>query len=320
MRNPAGVKEKAGTISALWLPADMLFLMRPVVLAPVWIVYAAGSLAAGSWPGIDLVFVTLIVAGVYVHNQLTDLESDRLNGKLFILAEGYVSQRTAWILTCGVWIAALTWAGFQETRMWLYIAALVLGVVYNGLPVRNTASVRPWKARPWLGFAANFLAHGPVTYLAGWTAAGGSLLSGIGTSVSYGCAVGAVYLATTMVDLKGDTAVSKQTWAVVYGLRRTAATIVVLLFAGLISAAAVRDWSMCGACVFAMLAALPMLKTPSSTSADRFAKAGILGLAVVVAAAWPVLVGLTALTYALSRLYYRHRFGFTYPRMTNEQQ
>ena len=290
--------------------ADLVFLMRPVVLLPVWVIYGAGAVLAGTWPGVDLLFVTLTVAGVYVHNQLTDVDTDASNGKLFLLAEGIVSRRAAWWTVALVWSTSLAWAAFQGERFWLYVAAMAMGVLYNGLPGQP---FRPWKARPWAGLLANFLAHGPVTFLAGWMAAGGSAGAGAALSLPYGLAVAAVYLATTISDSPGDTKAGKVTWAVRYGIRNTAWTILAFLAVGAASALALGDPWMAAASAFAVIPAAMLLRRRTSEAAQSFARAGILGLGVVVAAQWPVLIGLGAVTFLAARVYYRRRFGLAYP-------
>ena len=84
---------------------DCVFLLRIALLAPVWTILLIGwitgsasarpFLAAGfrSPPGVlwgVLFGFSLVVAFIYVVNQIVDIESDRINHKLFLLPHGYL--------------------------------------------------------------------------------------------------------------------------------------------------------------------------------------------------------------------------------------
>jgi len=295
---------------------DMLFLLRPVLLGPVWTIYGVGALRAGGRPGWDLAFVSLLVGGVYVHNQLMDVETDRANGKLFLLGDGHVSRSAAWAIAALTWVAALAWAATEGARFWLYLVAFALGLAYNGRPAGGASAGGwscGWKARPWAGLAANVLAHGPVTFLAGWTAAGGAWSAGMVAALPYGTAVGAVYLATTIVDRSGDLSAGKVTWAVRYGPGRTAQMIGALVCTSAVAAALLGDWWMAAASALAIPWAVALVHNPVPEAAQRVAKLAVTVLACAVALRWPPLFALAALTFVGARLYYRRRFGVRYP-------
>jgi len=289
---------------------DLVFLCRPVLLGPVWTIYAAGALRAGdAVAGMDLFFVSLLVAGVYVHNQLMDVESDRANGKLFLLAGGYVSRRAAWLLVAATWLAALAWAATEGPRFWLYALALALGLAYNGLALS-------WKARPWAGLVANALAHGPVTFLAGYTAAMHDLsafAAGALASAPYATAVAAVFLSTTIVDRAGDAAAGKITWAARYGERATGRLIAALVAASVVAAWLVGDLWMVAASAVALPWAVALACDSSPRTAERTAKAAVTALALAAAVRWPPLAAIAAITFLAARAYYRLRFGLRYP-------
>ncbi|HDS74405.1 MAG TPA: hypothetical protein ENN56_02590 [Firmicutes bacterium] len=286
---------------------DAIFLARPVLLGPVWVVYGAGAVIAGARPGIDLLFVSLVVAGVYIHNQIADVDADRANDKLFLLADGLVSRRTAWTLAVTYWIAALAWAALHGQRFWLYLTAFLLGFAYNaGVP-------SPWKGRPWLGLLANAAAHATITFMAGYVAAGGDFAEGFVRSMPYTTAVAAVYLGTTIMDHVGDAAVGKQTFAVRYGARTTSRVIGALIVASAVFAGALGDWWMATASVCAIVSLPWLLRNPSRVSAERVVKTAVLALSVVVAIRWPILGVLAAATFFASRIYYCRRFSIRYP-------
>lgn len=286
---------------------DVVFLARPVLLGPVWIVYGAGAVLAGGRPGIDLLFVSLVVAGVYIHNQIADIDSDRANNKLFLLADGLVSQRTAWTLAIAYWVIALTWAALHGPRFWLYLSAFLLGFAYNaGKP-------SPWKGRPWLGLLANAAAHATITFMAGYVAAGGDFAGGFMRSLPYATAVAAVYLGTTIMDYVGDAAVGKQTFAVRYGVRAVSWVIGALIVVSAVLAAFLGDWWMTAASVCAVGSLPWLLRDPSRVAAERVVKTAVLALSVAVMIRWPMLGVLAAVTFFASRIYYHRRFGIRYP-------
>lgn len=301
----------ASALAAVRRSADTVFLLRPVLLGPVWTVYGAGSVMAGGAPGWDLLFVSLLVGGVYVHNQLVDVAADRANRKLFLLGDGHVSRTVAWWIVGASWGIPVVWAATEGWRFFLYIAALALGLAYNALPI-------PWKARPWLGLCANVLAHGPVTFLAGYTAAGGAWAQGAMAALPYGSAVGAVYLATTIVDHPGDWKSGKVTMAVRHGMRTTAWIIGALVLASVVVSDAVRDPWMAVASAVSAPMALVLALHPVPKAAQMMAKVAVMALALCVAIRWPPLFLLGAITFFGSRLYYRWRFDVRYPRFGAE--
>ncbi len=292
--------------SRWWLPADLVFLTRPVVLGPVWTIYAAGALLAGSDPGWDLLFVTLLVGGVYAHNQIVDADTDLANSKLYLIPHGLVSARTAWIFASVLWGVSLVWAAIHGQRLWLYLAAFLLGLLYN-------AARPPWRERPWLGLLTNMLAHGPVTFMAGWVAAFGPWPEGALLSLPYAVAVGSVYLSTSIVDVAGDSAAGRQTLPVVRGVSPAAWGALALAALSIPAAALAGDYWLAGAAAVALPAAGWLAYTKSRPAASLSAKVSILCLALSVAVRWPWLAVLAAATFLVSRLYYRARFGITYP-------
>ncbi len=305
--------------SATWRALDLVLLVRPVLLGPVWVIYAAGALAAGGTPGWDLLFVSMLVGGVYVHNQLTDAESDRVNGKLFLIADGHVPKAAARQVLVGLWLVAMTWACMRPDRLVLYSLALVLGIAYDG--AGSVLRYTPWKSRPWAALAANAVAHGPVTFLAGWQAAATSdagqsfahLATGISASLPYALAVASVYLATTVVDMPGDHAAGKVTWAVRYGRRRASVLSCAMVAASAVAALLLDDIWMAAASGVALPWAARFVRAPTADAATRFAKAAVTALAAAAALRWPALIAIASATFWGSRAYYRARFGLKYP-------
>ncbi len=94
-----------------WLFAvlDYVMLSRPMILIPVWLFLLLGAWHGWGQPDVQywciplalaaaLANFTLLLSGVYLQNQIVDRESDRLNRKLFLIAEGIIPLgRAKWI-------------------------------------------------------------------------------------------------------------------------------------------------------------------------------------------------------------------------------
>ena len=124
-------------------------LTRPTLLIPLWTMHVLGAAHAGpggvTWapPG-RLVALgvahTCLIAAAYVLNQLTDIDTDAANDKLFLLAGGLVSRRFALAQTVVLAAAApviLLAAGALDTQVAVVFAAFSvshLGQKPNGPP------------------------------------------------------------------------------------------------------------------------------------------------------------------------------------------
>ena len=293
-------------------PLDYFFFLRPVLLPPVWTIALLGTiplhesrlLSASAW-SIFFLHLTALFGGVYTLNQIYDIESDRLNRKLYFLPEGIISLRSAWIFTIVLDIAAL---GLSLVFGWVHLALtlviVLLGIVYS-------VGSSPWKNHPWLGLISNAIGHGLVVFLFGAVISGRPLSENWIGGLAYTLAVGAVYLATTVPDVEGDSRTGKRTLAVAWGARATMIVSGVLVSIVIVLAA----WSNDRYLAFAGIAAWPfflraVLRPSSATIA---AKAAVGALSVAAAVAYPLYVILLLSGFVATRLFSRWRFGVTYP-------
>jgi 4-hydroxybenzoate polyprenyltransferase len=314
---------------------DIFFLLRVPLLVPVWTVLLLGwvtgrpsggplSLALGTdiyhlW--LVMGGFSLVVASIYVVNQIADIDSDRINHKLFLLPQGIVGVGAAWVVAgicacAGIALAVHLGLAFVA----LFAASLLLGVFYNLPPARL-------KDCAWGGVIANSLGHGMLTYLVGWCAArggaaldSGALWAGLLSSLAPACANGAVFLATTIPDAGGDRATDKRTFSVRYGEGATARVAAVFCAAALL-----LSWTMqYNAWVMAVPSALSMvlfvrlaLRPERQIAFSTFRMpVALLSIAVAVMVPWyAVMVGVVFLG---SRYYYRLRFGIEYPTLKSK--
>ena len=84
-----------------WHAFDYIFLMRPALMPAVWslflfgLCHAPGNVQTTNTPHmfLSLGLLTLVMGAGYIHNQLHDIESDRINNKLFLLPKDtYLSR------------------------------------------------------------------------------------------------------------------------------------------------------------------------------------------------------------------------------------
>lgn len=313
---------------------DGFFLLRIPLLAPVWTILLLGWISGnqtavfgGSLTGLlsfkneiflwkTLLGFSMIVASTYVVNQIVDIESDRINHKLFLLPHKLISIRTAWILAflcagLGIIIAF----SVDNTLLWLFLAGLILGVFYNLPPFTM-------KNHAWGGVVANSLGHGMITFLVGWYIAKlGSTLSpeliktGLISSIAPSLANGAVFLATTIPDSSGDRLTGKQTFCVKYGEKPTA-IVAALLCAGAFFFSFFMEyhyWVMALPSGISLLFFIMFAFSTKKELAFKTFKWPVFLLSATVALFVPEYGILIILTFAGSRLYYQKRFGIEYP-------
>ncbi len=320
---------------------DCFFLLRIPLLVPVWTVLILGWITGSSNAGVGgwifdeqlsciyehhlwiaLISFSFIVASIYVVNQIVDIASDRINHKLFILPNGLLSVRTAWL--CALFCAVTGLLGgllFLDTVMvLLFTVSLLLGILYNMPPVSL-------KNRAWGGVIANLIGHGVLTYLVGWYAAhfgegisAVMIKKGLLVSLSAGFANAAVFLTTTIPDASGDKSTGKRTFCVAYGERNTAIAAAVSCACALFFAFGLEynAWvmiipSVLSLCVFIMFAI-----TINQELAFRTFRWPVFILSTFVVLFVPVYGGIIIFTLIISRIYYKQRFNFDYPTLKSK--
>ncbi len=302
--------------SPLWLKTlDHLFLMRPMLMPPVWTITILGfGQSQRQVPGSDwtvllypVAVFTLLTGAVYVQNQVYDVESDRANRKLFLLGDGYISIKTAsWqALLCYSTAAVLafahsTWFG------WLMVVALILGNQYNIKPLRL-------KDRPVGGLLYNVVVYGGLTFVTGWMSAEVPREGMWISTVPYCFGVAAIYLNTTLPDIDGDRAARKMTIGVKYGFTVTAGAASVLLAGAVATGWVTGDPYIAVPSAMALPLFVKMAFTGRMEDVARATKIGVLLLALAAVVVCPPYLVLLMVLFFGSKPYYRFRFGITYP-------
>ncbi len=326
-----------GLLKPLLKLLDCFFLLRIPLLAPVWTILLLGwitsspSACVGGWLfrdclqpveermlWVSLVGFSLIVSSIYVVNQIVDIESDRINHKLFLLPREIISVRTAWALAglCAAAGMILSIVVLDKVMTMLFLLSLGMGVLYNLPP----ASL---KNRAWGGMFANFVGHGVLTFMVGrhaaqFTASLDSTLLASGVlaaSLSAGFANAAVYITTTIADCKGDAHTGKKTFCVLYGERATAVCATILCAAALLFSFFLpyNAWVMIIPAALSTILFGFLAMFPERDNAFRAFKWPVFILTALAALFVPLYGVLILLTFAGSRLYYQKRFGIEYP-------
>lgn len=315
---------------------DCFFLLRIPLLVPVWTILLLGWICGsetirigGFLNGIsalplDIWLViagfSLIVASIYVVNQIVDIENDRINHKLFLLPHGFVSLRTAWALAgicavIGLLISTLLIKHVSITV--LFLLSLLLGLLYN-FHLKN---------RPWGGVLANALGHGMLTFLVGWYAAkmnapanSGMLFSGLISGLAPAFANGAVYLATTIPDSKGDRMTGKRTFCVVYGEKKTAIASALFCLAAFAASFFMQYhvWVMAIPSGISLVLFLGFAIKTTRESAFKSFKWPVYLLSGFISCIEPEYGVLILITFFSSKAYYKWRFGMNYPTLDSK--
>jgi len=315
---------------------DCFFLLRVPLLVPVWTVLMVGwitgsetcaigggvfncGIAAGRermlW--LSLVFFSCIVSSIYVMNQIADIESDRINHKLFILPRRLISVRMAWVCAATCAVAGLAGAAvFLDTVMVaVFTGSLLLGVLYNQPPVAL-------KNRAWGGVIANFIGHGVVTFLVGWYAADfaaglhwHSVQRGLLGSLTAGFANAAVFLTTTIPDADGDASTGKRTFCVAYGEKKTAIAAAVSCALALLFSFTLQynSWVMIIPSALSLVLFTAFIISTRQEFAFKTFRWPVFILSVFVVVFIPLYGMIILVTLLISRVYYKLRFNYDYP-------
>ena len=272
----------------------------------------AGRYNAGSDSPVGLIFIYLaaLLGASYTVNQLADIEGDKKNNKLFLVADEYV-DRTVALIIC-ILLAAAGIAGFFSlgfTPGVLGLAFIVItAYLYNYAPFR-------WKDRPLLGPVVTLLG-GAIAFLLGvFPDFDLSQLLGV---LPYLAAFGAVAILTTVPDMAGDSASGKNTFAVVFGKKTSA-----LVSASLCTIAALLGWLLNDNVILwpALLSCPIFIAAIFDSDEKRMVilsiKISIFGLSLVVGILFPWYLVLIIAYYFFARWYYKNRFDMQYPSFTH---
>ncbi len=303
-------------------PLDYLILLRPTLLTPVWAFLFLGCFWSANlnYFGLTLnlpsrfwwIFLsyTLLMGGAYIINQITDKETDRINRKLFLIADDIISVKTALIYT--VVVEAISFAiAIELGRDYLviWILSFLLALAYSVPPVKL-------KGKPILDMLANAFGYGFLNFLAGWISVRSINSSAFAHSIPYILSVAGVYMSTTIPDIEGDRKAGEITSGVFFGPTVTAILAFFLILLALMAGFIAHDYFV----VVVATLSLPFIASSIFNSEGLHVKLayrvpGALVLLYLSLRFLPLLL-LGLLTYFGQKLYYRWRFNLDYPSLT----
>ena len=300
-------------------PFDYLFILRPLILIPCWNFLLIGTYLAqqkrGFTPDIllGLVIYTALMGGVYILNQITDRETDRINKKLFLLSEGYVPVRYAYIEMVLLWIVAILLALKFSYLFLIFIGiSLLLGVFYSLPPVKL-------KGKPLLDTLSNGFGYGVINFAVGWLLVRSFDMAMFIKFVPYFLSISAVFINTTIVDIEGDRKAGEKTTAIFLGKQVSLVCSTVLMAAAILTAYMMKDLvclipAVLSFPLFVYGAVYSLLKNEQNRKLTiaSFRLPGLL-FTLVTVYLFPLYSIVLLVVFLGMRLYYKKRFRINYP-------
>jgi 4-hydroxybenzoate polyprenyltransferase len=298
---------------------DYIFVLRPTLIFPVWTVFLANyrfdlyqteknvtSVSSLIWVGL----LGLLIGSVYIINQLKDIITDQKNEKLFIIADGHMSQRQAIVEAVLLTIAVLAIALKLDLLVGLIFIGIfiIIGIFYNINPFS-------WKDKPLMGIISHILG-GIAVASAGRICAGADSWHLLLYAPAYAFAVVSIYLLTTLADIEGDRLIHKITFGVNYGFRVTTWTALILEMVTILLTFLMHDWLLFIPALLAFPLFLQATITQKIENVDIAIKFTLLFASLAVCWKFPFYLLAMLVTYIFSKWYYRIRFNIEYPKLT----
>jgi 4-hydroxybenzoate polyprenyltransferase len=169
------------------------------------------------------------------------------------------------------------------------------------------------KGRPILDLLANSVGYGCVAFGIGWLA----LNPYSGTiwlkSIPYCLCIGATFVNTTLLDIKGDELVGDRTTGVMLGFRASCWLSLILLTMSLASAILLRNLLILAAALVSLPFFVRTIFRTNPATVSMATKVGIISLSLAVGFFVPLYIMILAIVILLVSWYYRVRFGIIYP-------
>lgn len=299
-------------------------MMRPTLFFPVWTVFLGGHHAKTFFdPGnlwenavafhsallvVIAILLSLMMGAIFIFNQITDIETDRKNNKLFFIANNIINKKNATTEGTLLSIIALGIAFIIDYKLGLIFVLIFIscGIIYSFKPFS-------WKDKPILGVIANFLGGWSVA-ACGWIAAGASNWKFVVHAIPYAVGLVAVYLLTTLPDIPGDRSAKKITFGVRYGQKVTIYCAVGFELVTVVLAFLLNDYIL----FLPAIAALPLFLIAAikqnMNDILRAIKFTVLFASLAVCVKYPAYFAVIVLVFFFSKWYYRKRFDLEYPR------
>lgn len=296
---------------------DYIFVLRPTLFFPVWTVFLAGYHASSYFepekvvqnaPTIVAILLSLLMGAVFIFNQISDIETDRKNQKLFFIANGIIKEKVAQAEAIGLTFFPIAVALILNLKLGIIFALIFCftGILYSFRPFS-------WKDKPVLGVINNFLGGWAVA-ASGWIAAGASSWKFVLYAIPYALGLVAVFLLTTLPDIPGDNASGKITFGVKYGVKATTRWATGFELTTVVLAGWLQDYILFIPAVMAFPLFLIAAARQKMDHILRAIKFTVLFASLAVCVKYPIYFLVILVTFYFSKWYYRKRFGLEYPK------
>ena len=286
-------------------------LLRPSLFLPLWIFFLLGVYHAGGEislkTGIVFVLYTLLMGGVYILNQIIDRESDKKNDKLFLLSEGYVSLKNAYIEMGALFVLSVFGSFFIDFEIFIvFLFSLSMGITYSVPPIET-------KGKPFLDIIWNGAGYGILAFFVGWLSLAELSRPMFIESIPYFFAVAAVFVNTTIPDIEGDREEGKVTTGVFLGKKNTILLGVFFDLVAIIISYLLKNYI----CLIGSGLAFPIfmfayIKRTKKTILFSFRVIPAI-LMIIVFCLMPIAILLFLLVLGIQKVYYKKKFNMDYP-------
>ncbi|MCX5800695.1 MAG: UbiA family prenyltransferase [Candidatus Eisenbacteria bacterium] len=294
--------------------ADRFFLLRPLVMMPAvtFFLLGYGGARAGHARGdgrfwLAVIAYAILMGSVYVVNQLTDVESDRANDKLFLLPDGIIKKSEA--LALAVLLALFSMAAALKvggTTPWLFGLSLGMGIAYS-VPPLALKRLFP------LDIVWNAVGYGVVAYATGWSVVRTPGLPDLTNALPFALCVAGVFVLTALVDREGDERSGFKSTGVALSLKQGVWLALVLVVMALVLAVLVENrLATIGSALSLPLFAGAALRG-NSRSAKIAYRCSSAVFVLMVGVINPLFLAVVLVLLGLSRVYYSKRFSLGYP-------
>jgi 4-hydroxybenzoate polyprenyltransferase len=257
------------------------------------------------------------MGGIYILNQIMDRETDRINKKLFLLSEGYVSVTVAYAEMLCLWIVGLGLSLTLRSPIFIFVVtSLILGILYSVPPFKL-------KGRPILDTLANGIGYGMINFGIGWLLFRDFEWSMFYRFMPYVLSICAVFINTTVIDMEGDARAHERTTALALGERAATVLSSVLMTAAVILSSVLRDV----VCLVPAAVSLPLFlyvvfhvvikgTMNRRMTIASFRLPGLL-FTLISGILYPAYFIVLIVVFIGMRLYYKYRFNMVYPTLTS---
>ena len=310
---------------------DCFFATRPLLLIPVWAYGIFGFFAAQGgifhrhWPlfsmGIQfhsfvwMVVFSCSVSFVFIINQLADIEADKKNNGLPLIASGIVSIKAA---TITAWCAAIVSLALpvifcKYTIALLSLFSMAIGAVYSFRPLRLSG-------RPYFDFVTNAIGFGVIAFGVGWVCGGKTItdLNFFIDALPYVLLMCAGSISSTLPDIAGDRLDNKMTTAVVLGKRRAHLLATACILAAAVAAGLDSDIVALICSIVSLQLYLGFIVRPGRLFEEATYKVGGGFMVLMAAAILPIMIPVSLLLYFATSSYFRIQHKVKYPSLVPE--